>query len=52
MADRLAGVGVLNHSLPLVYLGYGVLSGIGVGLAYTPPIQVWQQRPPRASSVS
>ncbi|CAN0536930.1 unnamed protein product, partial [Ectocarpus sp. 8 AP-2014] len=26
-------------SLPLLYGGYGVLAGTGLGLAYTPPIQ-------------
>jgi MFS family permease len=32
-------LGVYFHSLPLLYTGYGVLAGIGLGLAYTPPIQ-------------
>eukprot|EP00811_Abedinium_folium_P032716 NODE_5739_length_1739_cov_8.095533.p1 GENE.NODE_5739_length_1739_cov_8.095533~~NODE_5739_length_1739_cov_8.095533.p1 ORF type:complete len:557 (-),score=156.45 NODE_5739_length_1739_cov_8.095533:68-1687(-) len=27
------------HSLSLLYLGYGMLTGVGVGLCYTPPIQ-------------
>jgi len=31
-------VGIATHSLPLLYLGYGVIAGAGVGLAYTPPI--------------
>ncbi|CAN0032116.1 unnamed protein product, partial [Phaeothamnion confervicola] len=31
--------GIYTHSLPLLYLGYGVLGGCGVGLAYTPPLQ-------------
>ena len=26
-------------SLPLVYAGYGLIGGTGVGLAYTPPVQ-------------
>lgn len=26
-------------SLPLLYAGYGVIGGTGVGLAYTPPVQ-------------
>lgn len=26
-------------SLPLVYGGYGLMGGTGVGLAYTPPVQ-------------
>jgi len=30
--------GVMNHSLPLVYTG-NILSGLGYGCAYTPPIQ-------------
>jgi hypothetical protein len=30
--------GLYLHSLPLLYLGYGVLSGCGIGIAYTPPI--------------
>lgn len=34
----LSAFGVSIHSLPLVYLGYGVLGGIGVGLAYAPPV--------------
>ena len=35
----LGGLGVALHSLPLLYLGYGILGGTGVGLAYTPPVQ-------------
>jgi len=35
----LTGLGAHLHSLPLIYLGFGVLSGTGLGLAYTPPIQ-------------
>jgi len=35
----LSAAGVATHSLALVYLGYGVLGGIGLGLSYTPPIQ-------------
>ena len=30
----LGGVGVAMHSLPLLYLGYGVLGGCGLGLGY------------------
>ncbi len=32
-------LGVATHQLWLLYLGYGFLSGIGVGIAYTPPLQ-------------
>lgn len=39
----LGGVGIATHSLPLLYFGYGVLSGIGLGLAYTPPVQMLMQ---------
>ncbi|CAM9220897.1 unnamed protein product, partial [Laminaria digitata] len=35
----LGGLGVEYHSLPLVYAGYGLIGGTGVGLAYTPPVQ-------------
>lgn len=35
----LGAAGIYMHSLPLLYLGYGVLAGIGVGTTYTPPIQ-------------
>jgi MFS family permease len=35
----LGALGIHLHSLPLLYGGYGLLGGIGVGLAYTPPIQ-------------
>lgn len=34
-----AAAGIAIHSLPLVYFGYGVMGGIGVGLSYTPPVQ-------------
>lgn len=34
----LGGVGIYAHSLPLLYLGYGFLAGIGVGTLYTPPM--------------
>lgn len=52
----LAGVGVVTHNLPLVYFGYGVLGGIGVGLAYTPPLQTLMEyfpdRKPLASGIT
>ena len=35
----LGAAGIAMHSLPLLYLGYGLLGGTGVGLSYTPPIQ-------------
>ena len=38
-----AAVGIHYHLLPLLYLGYGVLGGAGVGLAYTPPVQTLMQ---------
>ena len=31
-------VGIEAHSLPLVYLGYGVLGGVGWGLMYLTPV--------------
>jgi len=34
----LGALGIYMHSLPLLYLGGGVLTGIGVGTSYTPPI--------------
>lgn len=33
-----AGVGCMLHSLPLVYMGWGVLGGIGWGLGYMSPV--------------
>lgn len=35
----LGGLGIATHQLWLLYLGYGVLGGLGVGLSYTPPVQ-------------
>lgn len=35
----LGALGIHFHSLPLLYFGYGVLGGTGIGLAYTPPVQ-------------
>jgi MFS transporter, OFA family, oxalate/formate antiporter len=34
----LAGVAIKNASLPMLYLGYGVIGGIGNGMAYVVPI--------------
>jgi len=31
-------LGIWTHSLPLLYLGYGVMAGTGIGIGYTPPI--------------
>lgn len=39
----LGGAAIHLHSLPLLYLGYGCLGGIGIGLAYTPPLQALMQ---------
>ncbi len=33
-----AAAGVQLHSLPLIYLGYGVIGGIGLGLGYITPV--------------
>ena len=35
----ITGLATYLHNLPLFYLGFGVLGGTGLGLAYTPPIQ-------------
>jgi MFS family permease len=32
------GLGILWHQLPLVYLGYGVIGGCGLGLGYVSPV--------------
>ena len=34
----LGAAGIHFHSLPLLYGGYGLMGGAGIGLAYTPPI--------------
>jgi len=34
----LGGLGVYLHQLGLVYLGYGVIGGMGIGFAYSPPV--------------
>jgi MFS family permease len=33
-----AALGVQLHSLPVIYLGYGVIGGIGLGLGYISPV--------------
>lgn len=35
--------GIYYHSIPLLYAGYGVLGGLGLGLSYTPPVQTLMQ---------
>ncbi len=35
----LGGLGVYIHSLPLLYLGYGVFGGLGIGLGYVPAVK-------------
>ena len=39
----LGSLGIHLHSLPLLYLGYGFFGGLGIALAYTPPVQVLLQ---------
>jgi MFS family permease len=34
----IAGAGVALHALPLVYFGYGVVGGIGLGIGYISPV--------------
>lgn len=34
----IAALGVTLHSLPLIYLGYGIVGGIGLGLGYISPV--------------
>lgn len=34
----IAAAGTSMHSLPLIYLGYGVVGGIGLGLGYISPV--------------
>jgi MFS family permease len=35
---EIASFGAASHSLPLIYLGYGVVGGIGLGLGYISPV--------------
>ena len=35
---QVAGVGVGMHSLPVTYLGYGLIGGVGIGIGYVVPI--------------
>lgn len=39
----LGSLGIYAHSLPLLYCGYGLLAGTGIGLGYTPPIATLMQ---------
>jgi MFS family permease len=34
----IGGLGIVLHQLPLVYLGYGVIGGCGLGLGYVSPV--------------
>lgn len=34
----IGGLGIEMHSLPLIYMGYGVLGGCGLGLGYVSPV--------------
>ena len=34
----IAGVGILTHQLVLLYVGYGVIGGCGLGLGYVSPV--------------
>lgn len=42
-AMALGSLGIYLHSLPLTLGGYGILGGLGIGLAYNPPIQALLQ---------
>jgi MFS family permease len=35
---EIASLGIKLHQLPLIYLGYGVVGGIGLGLGYISPV--------------
>ncbi len=39
----LGALGIHLHCLPLLYLGYGFLGGVGMGFGYTPPVQTLMQ---------
>ncbi|RYG63354.1 MFS transporter, partial [archaeon] len=47
-----AAAGIHFHSLPLLYVGYGILGGTGIGLAYTPPVQTLMQWFPEKKGVA
>jgi MFS family permease len=34
----IGGLGIVLHQLPIVYLGYGVIGGCGLGLGYVSPV--------------
>lgn len=38
VGNMLAGLALHLHSLPLLYLGYGVIGGTGLGLGYVTPV--------------
>ena len=37
----IGSVGIINHQLWLIYLGYGVLGGCGLGLGYVSPVSTF-----------
>ena len=51
-----AALGLGLHLLPVVYLGYGVLSGIGLGIGYISPVSTlikwFPDRPGRATGLA
>ncbi len=34
----IGSIGIINHQLWLIYLGYGVIGGCGLGLGYVSPV--------------
>ena len=36
----LSAIGVHTHQIGLIYLGYGVIGGLGLGLGYVTPVTV------------
>eukprot|EP00052_Salpingoeca_macrocollata_P026886 m.252260 g.252260 ORF g.252260 m.252260 type:complete len:678 (-) comp22659_c0_seq1:189-2222(-) len=39
----LGAAGIGTHQLWMLYLGYGIVAGAGVGIGYTPPVQMLMQ---------